>query len=237
MLNTGAARVRTKEAYSVNKTAQCIDFVGGGKFEYELTGNAANPILVHSWSVWVPDEFIPALFYAVDSDATAQYMFEIITGDGCTNNSTASDDDEDNSLRRDLQFDSFDAEAMDISLDNFEEDNEPNSNRDGMEECLARFAALPANDNGFWIDGDTRHCRILHGAYAKSNPDHCPHISFEKEADLNGKYKCYESQGVTQEDVFTEFEPCRTSRRIPTLPLMSREIARVWILRLKQKTN
>ena len=57
MLNTGPVRVRTKEAYAVDETAQCIDFVGGSKLEYELTGNATQPILLRSWSVWVPDDF------------------------------------------------------------------------------------------------------------------------------------------------------------------------------------
>lgn len=36
MLNTGPERVRTKEAYAVDETAQCIAFVDGSKLEYEL---------------------------------------------------------------------------------------------------------------------------------------------------------------------------------------------------------
>ena len=47
------------------------------------------------------------------------------------------------------------------------------------------------------VDGDTRGCRLLHAFFAKHNPEHCPHISFEAEKDVNGLVKCHQSKQTT----------------------------------------
>ena len=73
-----------------------------------------------------------------------------------------------------------------------------------ISECITQLRDLPKLSNETYLDGDSSGCRLLHGLLAKSNEEHCPHVSFEKEIDVNGKYKCYESKFTTLEMVFTQ---------------------------------
>lgn len=191
--NTGAARVFTKPEFSINNESTYIDFVGGGVFRFKLTGDPERPIYLTNWDIWVPDDFIPALFGAIDSDATAEYVCDEITNlcsdyeiesIGCNSSSKS------NKCSRLLKKSKKGGKKK------------KKGNRK-MAKCMSRLKSLPANDNGFWIDGDSRHCRILHGLYAKNNPMHCPHVTFKKEDDINGKCKCCESKKLRAEDVFT----------------------------------
>ena len=80
------------------------------------------------------------------------------------------------------------------------------NHEDSMAECLERFAAFPDLDNELWGDGNSRSCSILYGSCARENTEHCPHVSFKKEVDVNGKYKCYESKDTMALDLFTTEE-------------------------------
>lgn len=71
------------------------------------------------------------------------------------------------------------------------------------EACVTQFNELPGFDQDFWMDGDTKGCRILHAAYARDNPVHCPHVSFAFEPDENGLVKCAESKLWKDTDIFT----------------------------------
>lgn len=73
------------------------------------------------------------------------------------------------------------------------------------EECVEELASLPATEGGN-IDGNTSSCRILHGVFAESNDDHCPHISFLPRVDQNGEIKCQESLNLDVADFFTELD-------------------------------
>ena len=75
-----------------------------------------------------------------------------------------------------------------------------------MKDCLETLNALPFADDGAltYIDGNTKGCRILHAVFAKTNPDHCPHISFEADEDVNDLVKCNESKRTLPTDLFTE---------------------------------
>ena len=74
------------------------------------------------------------------------------------------------------------------------------------EECLEQLDQLPLVTNGSYIDGNTIGCRARHAAFAEDNPDHCPHISFEPQADSNGKMKCQESDNINPLDLFDEVD-------------------------------
>jgi len=85
------------------------------------------------------------------------------------------------------------------------------NNLTSMDLCLTKLAALPVatDSNGIlYADGYDRSCRILHAAFAVSNPDHCPHISFIPIEDKNGKLKCQTSSqyplgyGFSADDLF-----------------------------------
>lgn len=76
----------------------------------------------------------------------------------------------------------------------------------GMKKCLKKFNKLPAfdNANGFtYLDGNSKGCRNLHSSFALTNPDHCPHVSFKAEKDVNGFVKCNESEGLLPTDLFS----------------------------------
>lgn len=79
--------------------------------------------------------------------------------------------------------------------------NEPGV--DDVNSCRERWAALPSTDNDYWLDGDSKRCRMLHGIYTAENTFHCPHITFASEADGNGLEKCSESKGDTNENLFS----------------------------------
>jgi len=56
--------------------------------------------------------------------------------------------------------------------------------------CLAQYWSLPHFDGTYHFDGNSRSCRMMHTSFAKTNPSHCPHISFGAHADESGDIKC-----------------------------------------------
>lgn len=75
-----------------------------------------------------------------------------------------------------------------------------------MEECLTKYRALPQVDEiggSTFIDGDTKGCRVLHSAFAATNPKHCPHVSFEAEEDAKGLVKCSTGGGMYPTNLFS----------------------------------
>lgn len=190
--NIGAARVYSKPEFSTNNEPKYIDFMGGGAFRFKITGDPERPIYLTNWDIWVPDEFIPALFGAIDSDATAEFVCDEILN-FCNN---SSDDSESVSC-------SSKSKKCTRSLKKKKKGGKKKKYKGKMAKCISRLKSLPANDDGFWIDGDSRHCRILHGFYARTNQEHCPHVTFEKELDVHGKCKCCESKKLRAEDVFS----------------------------------
>ena len=79
-----------------------------------------------------------------------------------------------------------------------------------MRKCIQAYNALPeltySTDGIGYADGDSKSCRLFHSNMASKNTDHCPHISFEREVDLNGYYKCSESAFIDPEVAFTSDE-------------------------------
>jgi len=192
--NIGPARVYSMPEYSVNGVPAYIDFMGGWVFRYKMTSDPQSPIYLSNWDIWVPDEFIPALFGAVDSDATAEYVCDEIVN-LCANTEHSSSSSSSKSSSKSQK-----SRKLKKSSKKNKKDNKAQKK---MAKCLSRFKSLPANDDGFWIDGNSRHCRILHGFFARTNPAHCPHVTFEKEDDINGKCKCCKSKKLRAEDVFS----------------------------------
>ena len=79
-----------------------------------------------------------------------------------------------------------------------------------MRRCLRKYNALPAltySAEGIgYVDGDSRGCRVLHSEMASNNLDHCPHVTFEHEMDVNGYIKCSQSAFVPPDEPFTSEE-------------------------------
>lgn len=72
--------------------------------------------------------------------------------------------------------------------------------------CQEKWDALPINEEGALIDGNSKGCRIVHAAMAALNKKHCPHLSFLPVEDVDGKVKCQESGMRSPLDVFTQWE-------------------------------
>ena len=100
--------------------------------------------------------------------------------------------------------------ALDICTTLF--DNCPESwDRDGYEDfddCTNRMASLPLtnlNDQGLMAsDGNSTSCRAIHANLAKTNKDHCPHISYYREADKNGDFKCSDGYNTNFDSFFSK---------------------------------
>ncbi|KAL3917717.1 MAG: hypothetical protein SGILL_004582 [Bacillariaceae sp.] len=76
--------------------------------------------------------------------------------------------------------------------------------------CIAQLSQLPNVQQGTYIDGKSKACRVLHSVFAGSgvpgaNSLHCPHINFEEQVDPKGLVKCQDGAEarVRPEDLFT----------------------------------
>ena len=57
------------------------------------------------------------------------------------------------------------------------------------------------------LDGKSQGCRALHHAvFASVNAQHCPHLSFAPQFDVNGKIKCQTVGNIQPQDLFTADE-------------------------------
>merc|ERR1711865_804085 len=82
-----------------------------------------------------------------------------------------------------------------------------NNDSNAMEECMETYKSLPNFDDigGLsYIDGNTKACRYFHAVFANTNSDHCPHISFDAEEDVNGIVKCNMSKQTPLTALFTD---------------------------------
>ena len=72
--------------------------------------------------------------------------------------------------------------------------------------CVNDLLSLPVADENGKLDGKSYGCRVIHSFFARTNADHCPHVSFLPEYDVNCLLKCQKSKGVTNEDLFHPVE-------------------------------
>jgi len=75
--------------------------------------------------------------------------------------------------------------------------------------CRETYDALPATDieGGGGVATNSKGCRAMHATFAAQNKDHCPHLSYIPETDINGKIKCQEGTKTSKpSDLFTTFE-------------------------------
>lgn len=72
------------------------------------------------------------------------------------------------------------------------------------EDCGSKFDALPTTQGDGYIDQNSKGCRILHAAFADSNQNHCPHLSFVPQKDYKGNIKCQDGNGLIHSDLFLD---------------------------------
>ena len=71
--------------------------------------------------------------------------------------------------------------------------------------CIDEMLAMPGAEDGA-IDGKSMSCRTLHGAFAATNSDHCPHMSFAPQYDNECKLKCQETKNRSYDKLFLQTE-------------------------------
>ena len=178
-------------AFSHDNQDLCVDVVAGSTLYYTMTGNQAAPVAIQKVNAWLPDEFLSGTNpYLVDTPATAEYFCDVIVN-SCGKESKSS-------KKSFKKWKSMKGSKKSKSM----------KGSKSMKKWLKKFNELPNNDSTggllTYIDGNSKGCRMLHNYFAKTNPDHCPHISFEADEDVNGIVKCNQSKGTVLTDIFTE---------------------------------
>ena len=178
--------------FTIDHQEACMDITVGLKLDYSLTGNDQTRIAIKSVDVWTNDIFVASLnSITYGSPQTAKYVCDKIVNT-C----------EDYSI-------------PERKLTTAQKEVRKNGNilsRIKMRKCLREYNALPGatypSDGTIisYADGDAKACRALHSFMTTLNLDHCPHISFEREVDVNGKYKCSESAFIHPDAPFTSEE-------------------------------
>lgn len=177
--------------FSMDHQEACVDMSLGLKVKYSLTGNSRSKIAIEATDVWTSEIFVASLNAIVaSSPQTAEYVCDKILN-------TCED---------------YSIPAMKLSTQQKTKTNDSILSRIKMRRCLRKYNALPditypADGNIIsYADGDSKSCRALHSFMTTLNQDHCPHISFEREVDVNGKYKCSESAFIHPDEPFTSEE-------------------------------
>merc|ERR1712161_49318 len=172
--------------YTKDNQEMCVELVVGASLYYTMTGNPVAPITIQKINSWLPDEVISGTFPITDTKATAEFVCDSIV------NTCGYD-----GSKRRLKGESKSRKAQ--------KKNKNDSN--AMEECMETYNSLPNFDDigGLsYIDGNTKACRYFHAVFANTNSDHCPHISFDAEEDVNGIVKCNMSKQTPLTALFTD---------------------------------
>ena len=171
----------------------CADTVVGSVLSYTLTGNPAKPITIQKINAYLPDDvlFGPFLFLT-RTPAALEFICDTIVNT-C----------DDTALSRRALKEGKDNKKTSKNKTSKKTKDTPKPTE--IETCVRKLKKLPGFDSGAltYIDGNSIGCRVLHSVFARANPIHCPHITFEGEADLNGKIKCEKSEQILLTDLFT----------------------------------
>ena len=78
-------------------------------------------------------------------------------------------------------------------------------------DCIRRFAQVPQFDpecpsGSSYAEGYSQACRHVHASFALLDDRHCPHLSFEPQADYMNRTKCQASTCTPPETLFTAQE-------------------------------
>jgi len=68
--------------------------------------------------------------------------------------------------------------------------------------CIDEMLAMPGAEANGAIDGKSMSCRTLHGAFAATNSNHCPHMSFAPRYDNECNRKCQETKNRSYDELF-----------------------------------
>lgn len=204
-----SANIHANPVYTLDNKEACASITVGVKFDYGLTGNPEKMVSIRKQDVWLSNKIIGEMFpLFTSSTPTAEYVCDQIVN---TCKDYSVEDQMNKNQTRGLKSKKAGKKGKATKKKSVKQPKVPDGNDLDMEACVEKYLALPdvTYDNGSsdaYIDGNSKGCRALHSFFASNNDIHCPHITFEAEADINGKFKCDESAGVLQSDLFTEAE-------------------------------
>mmetsp|Transcript_3826 Transcript_3826/g.6863 ORF Transcript_3826/g.6863 Transcript_3826/m.6863 type:complete len:339 (+) Transcript_3826:89-1105(+) len=177
-------RLSFNPLYSQDNQDMCVDVVAGSTLYYTMTRNPEAPVTIQKVNVWFPDELISETFPSVaNTMATSEFVCDTIVNT-C----------------------GYDTSSKKKAHKKRGKSWMKSKSKKAMKECMKTLNSMPSFGSGelSYIDGNTKGCRILHSVFANTNPNHCPHISFEADEDVNGLIKCNESKQTPLTDLFTE---------------------------------
>ena len=175
----------------------CFAALSGAVINYQMTGDLAKPIAVNTIDTYLPDGFIKESQIVLDTEATAEFVCDVHLK--CKQDKIGA-----RKLKA-TKSPSGKVTKAPTQTKAPKGSKSPKSSK-AMKKCLKKFNKLPAFDsaNGYtYLDGNSKGCRNLHSSFAASNPDHCPHVSFKADEDVNGFVKCNESEGMLPTDLFS----------------------------------
>lgn len=172
--------------YTKKNTEICANVAIGQVLYYTMTGKPEAPITIQTLKSYLPNElFSTALPFTTDTQATAEFICDAIVNT-C----------------------GYDRPKRRLKSGKTKSPKSPKSPKQSnpMKKCLKKLNKLPLVDDGelSYFDGNTIGCRMIHAYYSKTNPEHCPHISFEADKDANGLIKCNKSKQTALTDLFTK---------------------------------
>jgi len=177
-------RMSFNPIFTQGNTEMCVDVLLGRTLYYTMTGKPAAPITINKANSWISDKFITSTYpFIANTQATAEFVCDTIVNTCGYDKSRRKSKKKSKSKKR-----------------------KSPKHSNAMKECLKKFNTLEIYDKGdlSYADGNTKSCRILHSYFAKTNPVHCPHISFEADEDENGLVKCNKSKQTPLLELFTK---------------------------------
>jgi len=203
-------RVSFNSRFLVDNQEACVDTLIGNTLYYKMTGIQEAPITVQRIKGWVPNELFSILTTVTDTKATAEYVCDVLVN-SCDMGSIAkpAKKSKKGKAKKVSKSSSQSLTPVYLHKNNKKFKKHNQLERKNIAKCVVDFNALPLSDSSnktIYLDGNSRGCRIQHAFYASSNPDHCPHVSFEADEDVNGLVKCTKSKLRPLTDLFSEKE-------------------------------
>jgi len=82
-------------------------------------------------------------------------------------------------------------------------------------DCVEALNRLPVAQGEQFVDGNSYGCRVLHAAFAFTNPErHCPHVSFLPIPDMDGNVICQGEGGKNDPNDFFDEDDFQYYRRV-----------------------
>ena len=164
-------------------------------FNPKFTSGAVSGMTVKTIYAFLPEDLIGKAMTLLDTDASAEYVCDVLENK-CADYAMFRERVLRGTKSRDHEL---------RPKSGIEGSSKTRKKKAGF--CLKTLKNLPLYEGKLnYIDGNSRGCRILHADFAKINQMHCPHVTFEKEPDMDGKVKCAKSEERQYDEIFEDWQ-------------------------------